>query len=149
MKNNLGWTTIEQSKKLIKAGLDIETADMYYCTTTLTGKEYFDTPMCGKDDNSCPEEFTPSIPCWSLGRLIDLMPRTIETKKPKNIWFPEILSASNGVCYEGMDGDESKIIFLKIFSTGTDNDDNTLVDNVVNMICWLLENNYQEKGEEK
>lgn len=67
----LGWTTVEQSKKLLEAGLDIQTADMHFWESE--GKVY--TYIGRGDDNNCQ-------PCWSLGKLIDLMPKGIETKKP-------------------------------------------------------------------
>ena len=133
----MNYTSIEQSKKLIEAGLDPNTADMYYVF------DPFIQDINGLNIGK-PEE-PQDVPCWSLGALIDLMPDCIETKRPKNIWFPSILPASNGVCYEGMDGNENKITFLKIFSTGTDNNNNTMLDNIVKMVLWLLENNYIKK----
>lgn len=104
----LGWTSFEQSKHLIEAGLDPETADMF-----------------DANDN----------PCWSLGALIELMPKTIETKKPKNLYFPEILPASNCVAYIATNKNK-EYVFLRSIANST------LLDNVVEMIVWLLNNNY-------
>lgn len=118
----LGWTSIEQSKKLIEAGLDLNTADTFYW----------------KD---------PCVPCWSLGALIGLLPKTIETKKPKNLYFPEILPSNNCVAYTALNGNK-EMVFLKMFATGVESDA-TLIDNMVSMICWLLENNYIKKGNAK
>lgn len=125
----LGWTSLEQSKKLIEAGLDLNTADMLYPPLGRYGE--FDTfpTICNiltVDDMSC----------WSLGALIELLPKTIETKKPKNLYFPEIFLANNCVAYTALN-ENKEMVFLKMFATGTEND-TTLIDNMVSMICWLL-----------
>jgi hypothetical protein len=82
-------------------------------------------------------------PCWSLGALIELLPKTIETKKPKNLYFPEILTSNNCVAYTALN-ERKEMVFLKMFATGVESDA-TLIDNMVSMICWLLENNYIKK----
>ena len=145
MENQLGWTTLTQSKKFIEAGLDSNTADMYYYKDQLcliyrdlnynNIFELFDTD--GVSGNL--------TPCWSLGALIGLMPKTIETKKPKNLYFPEIFPASNGVAYTALD-ESKEMTFLKMFTTGTESNA-TLMDNMVSMVCWLLENNYIKREE--
>ena len=60
-------TSIEQSKKLIELGIDINTADMYYDVNSygIQGKpEVVIGKVCSKD-----------IPAWSLTALIGLMPK--------------------------------------------------------------------------
>lgn len=126
-----GWTSIDQSKKLIEAGLDPNTADMLYHPLGRHG-EFDIFPTIGDtlsiDDMSC----------WSIGALIELLPKTIETKKPKNLYFLEILPASNCVAYIALN-ENKEYVFLKSIA------DSTLLDNVVEMICWLLNNNYIKK----
>ena len=134
----LGYTSIEQSKKLIEAGLDLNTADILYHPLGRHGE--FDTfPTIG--DTLTVDD----IPCWSLGALIELMPKTIETKKPKNLYFPEILPSNNCVAYTALNENKG-YVFLKLFATGVESD-TTLIDNMVSMICWLLDNNYIKKHE--
>ena len=132
----LGWTSEKQSRELIKAGLATETADMYIPQEDTTPKVL----------QLSLEEHYAYCPCWSLGRLVALLPKTIETKKPENLYFPDIFPASNGVAYTALD-ESNEMTFLKMFTTGVDSDA-TLLDNVVAMICWLLDNGYIEKGEE-
>jgi hypothetical protein len=127
----LGWTSIEQSKKLVEAGLDPNTADMWYHNGEQNPKPYREH-----------RDFVKS-PCWSLGALIGLLPKTIETKKPKNLYFPEILPSSNCVAYTAFN-ESKEMVFLKMFATGVESDA-TLIDNMVSMICWLLNNNYIRK----
>lgn len=62
----LGWTTLEEAKQLVKAGLPVETADMHYWLAE--GREYVYTGKCS-DSNG--------IPCWSLGALINLLPEIL------------------------------------------------------------------------
>lgn len=145
MNNQLGWTSLDQAKQLIKAGLDTNTADMSYLYDWNNSKN-FDVPdtivTCDWDD-----DYNKNIPCWTLGALIGLLPKTIETKKPKNLYFPEILPSNNCVAYTALNG-RKEMVFLKMFATGVESDA-TLIDNMVSMICWLLENNYIKKGNVK
>lgn len=77
-----GWTTIGQSKRLVEAGLDLDTADMTYrkwkteWSEECTPYSYYLQP--DDDGGKFPLEFVK--PCWSLGRLIDLMQRKIQFK---------------------------------------------------------------------
>ena len=140
----LGWCSIEQSQKLIEAGLDPNTADMYYF------KDQLSLIYCNADYNDIFKWFNVDgmsnnlTPCWSLGALIGLLPKTIETKKPKNLYFSEILPANNCVAYTALN-ERKEMVFLKMFATGVESDA-TLIDNMVLMICCLLENNYIKKG---
>lgn len=143
MNTQQGWTSIEQSKKLVEAGLDHNTADMlyeYHGNFENDVTDYDDSPMVCKPTDE-------DLPCWSLEALIGLLPKTIETKKPKNLYFPEILPSNNCVAYTALN-ERKEMVFLKMFATGTESDA-TLIDNLVAMICWLLENNYIKKGNVK
>ena len=69
-------TTIEQSKKLLELGVDVNTADMWYQHigySITDGKEkptYF--PMVIRDNISDDD-----IPAWSLSALLELIPSTV------------------------------------------------------------------------
>lgn len=138
----LGWTTIEQSKKLVAAGLDQNTADMHIIDWRTEKEGYFDTSLCYSKWDA--EHVRGYLPCWSIGTLIELLPKTIETKKPKNLYFPEILPSNNCVAYTALN-ENKKYVFLKLFATGTESDA-TLIDNIIEMIVWLLGNGYIKKG---
>ena len=136
-----GHTSIEQSKKLVEAGLDPNTADMHIIYHKAEKEGYFDTSLCYSKWDA--EHVRGYMPCWSLGALIGLLPKTIETKKPKNLYFPEILPSNNCVAYTALNKNK-EYVFLKLFATGVESDA-TLIDNMVSMICWLLKNNYIKK----
>ena len=81
VKNMINYTTIEQSKKLLELGLNPESADMFYCYgMKLDTKEWcYDSEPTVES-----KEFHRDIcdlPCWSIGTLIDLMPKYMKSGK--------------------------------------------------------------------
>ena len=85
MENNerpLGWTSLEDSWKLVKAGIDPDTADMYYLayTTHADGKP-IKKPKYGLIPKSYTERRSIGVgftrvdykPCWSLGLLFRII----------------------------------------------------------------------------
>ena len=64
------YTSLEKSKKLLELGLNPESADMYY-PWDADSKSVFNIPIV-KDDYSMS-----CIPCWSLGALLEVMPKAI------------------------------------------------------------------------
>ena len=69
------YTTIEQSKRLLELGLPKATADMYYSAIGIID-EYFDIPtVCAASTFSGYID----LPCWSVGRLIDILLALRET----------------------------------------------------------------------
>ena len=68
---SIGWTTIEQSKKLLEAGLKPNTADMHIINQNYKNHGCYDTALgYSKWDAIHIDGY---LPCWSLGRLIELM----------------------------------------------------------------------------
>ena len=69
MKN---YTSLEQSKRLIAAGLDPNTADMVWTYEDMI-EDYFPyiglVPIQEKD-----------LPCWSVGALIDVLPSAVSNE---------------------------------------------------------------------
>ena len=59
-------TTIEQSKKLVELGLDVNTADMYY-------QWYSETESALKVGKGS-KKLNADCPAWSLSALLELMP---------------------------------------------------------------------------
>jgi len=92
-------TSIEQSKKLIELGVDINTADMYW---SLTNQNH--PPVIGK---YCAEYGGMRLPAWSLSALFDILTEqdfTIKAIGNKfnidipirhcKIWFSSLLDAA-------------------------------------------------------
>lgn len=63
-------TSLEQSKKLIELGIDVNTADMYWWPTSL---RYYIEAM---DDGDF-DETEGHIPAWSLSALMELIPSNV------------------------------------------------------------------------
>ena len=75
VKRPLGWTTLEEAQKLIEAGLDPETADMYY--VKLGANEYSLRPF---SEPNWDRQQGVDKPCWSLGALFRLIPNHFKFK---------------------------------------------------------------------
>ena len=124
------YTDIEKSKKLSELGLSSDTADM--CLVKVYDKNGYVTDY---RPDLIPFRFYSGIgiPCWSVGALLELMPKHIEeTKghkvelivgKPKKVW---------SAVYFDWDG----------FEQGHEETADTLMDVCYNMTVWLLENGY-------
>jgi len=72
-------TTIEQSKKLMELGIDVNTADMYWW---YGGKVYYVEAMEDGDFNK-----ESDIPCWSLSALLELIDNKAGIAKEYGTWF--------------------------------------------------------------
>lgn len=156
MENNrpLGWTTLEEAKMLVDAGLDPNTADMYYyARRRFYGNEYVNTGewnLChrcdkekgygGDDDFSGEEHFQYLlktfgaskydddddcfVPCWSLGALKNIVEEE----------FGKDFSYENGK-------------WTIIVWTNTWGYKHYYFEEIVNCVIWLLENNHIKKSE--
>ena len=121
-------TSINQSKKLIELGIDINTADMVYCIELYKeGWKYSNEayPIDGtleRDD----------IPAWSLSALLGLMPKLYEFENDPN----------DGGCQpnlcKGWDNNQWHIVYRSsIYITEWYDDP---IDAAFEMIVWLKEN---------
>lgn len=118
-------TSIEQSRKLIELGIDVNTADMRY--GYIAPYEYSDRMFDGgydevpypkdflkKNPNFSEDEYDGELPAWSLSALLRLIPdfnmfkRTIECK----------IETTNHLIDKACEP----------------------IDAVFEMVCWLLEN---------
>lgn len=117
----LGWTTIEESMALIKAGLSSTTADMYYLV--IAEGEYSEYPRCGFE--------TDEMPCWSFCTLWKLLPKDIDgysLEAFKSYTSEEVVAYS----------DEGWAVNIRFAS-------DNLMDSVVKMVLWCLSNGYIKK----
>lgn len=118
-------TTKEQSKRLLALGLKMETADMYYLDYGPIGL----IPQI-KDIKTILEE--DDIPAWSLHRLIEMMPSTIQD-------LYELDFNKQGVYYA--DFSNGSFNFVQSFAKP----DKTLYDNVIDCIEWLVKGKHFNK----
>ena len=65
---NKDYTSVEQSQKLIKLGIDKTTSDMHYDKHSLENY-YSPIPIIGKYS-----EIHDQLPCWSLSALLEILP---------------------------------------------------------------------------
>lgn len=126
----MDYTTISQSKQLIEAGLEIDTADKYF--------------NCGDSNDvrelkSCLFLKDVDIPCWSIEALSELLP-------------PYLFEFERGIdlnIYRNLNGKGWHVSYLPNNTESLLKDKfrqisngNTLIEAVYNMILWLLENNH-------
>lgn len=70
------YTTIEQSKKLVEIGINVNAADMYY-PYYLEFDKYPSTPLALDDELKNYQLIGKDIPCWSTEALLDILDETI------------------------------------------------------------------------
>ena len=133
-------TTIEQSKKLIELGVDVNTADMYWWTYN---KRYYREAM---DDGDFNKES--DIPAWSLTALLRLIPSEIygetiygdtitykvDFRKYKFTDDVDLYQIAYGSIKFDEDGHDS---FKDMINTGQKEDP---IDAAFEMVIWLKEN---------
>lgn len=105
-------TSIEQSKTLLKLGLDINTADMCYPYDRHLNKMYGDTPYVIFSAFNREVD----IPAWSLSALLELMPLIVDN------WYIELHHREDGYYFDK----------TNMYSDS--------VDAAYEMVVWLLEN---------
>ena len=120
-------TSIEQSKKLIELGLDVNTADMFW--DLLDGDEPDE-----KVPNCCWDRFDIAInefvPAWSLSALIKLIPDKISINNESYY----LSFTKKSVEFKGAitwDGQKAKSFEM----------DNVL-DAAFEMVCWIINNEH-------
>lgn len=124
------YTTLEQSRKLVGLGLDPKTADMYYYQDFINNDKKYEVGILKHEYNANTHSHKEgmTVPCWSIGQLIKLMPKRIECGElmidtPDNDWY---------IVYFDWAGEHH----------GPKERKKELNDSCINMIVWLLENGY-------
>lgn len=119
-------TTIEQSKKLIELGIDVNTADMYYYKENVFNNALstFNGALLVKGNSKPEVEYT--IPAWSLSALIELMPKHL-LDDDEEFALEIYITYKNkyAVCYQEL--------FPAIHSS-------SLFNVVFQTVCYLLKN---------
>lgn len=119
-------TSIKQSKKLIKLGIDVNTADMFWHRKLIGTHSLRIGNTMSKLDT----------PAWSLSALLELIPSYIGEFK-NGIDFEFSKAMNNKKWYSAH--------YIKFSDKGLANFDKTItgdtaVDAAFEMICWLKEN---------
>ena len=129
----LGWTTLEEAEKLVKAGLPIETADMHYLDHGSNEFRALTLPYVNTASGVRPWV----IPCWSLGALIQMLPLNIQTKDYLLHKYDLEFKLYSGYMVAYCIGQShTPIIFTEKYET--------LIEACVEMIILLLKNDYYD-----
>ena len=119
-------TSIEQSRKLVALGIDLQTADMYYLPQVMNEGETLWPIDEGYDLDDADQ------PAWSLSALLEVIPKECEPDIQK--------SPISGVYFAYCFADSKAHI--------TDDHGNA-IDAAYEMVCWLLEQGLIKKGGEQ
>lgn len=139
-------TSIEQSKKLIELGIDVNTADMRYgyiapyeFSDRMYDGGYDEVPyhkdFLKKNPNFSENEYDGELPAWSLSALLELIPPYLgEFKDGIDFGFSK---AMNGKWYSAhyIKFNDDGLASFNITVTG-----DTAIDAAFEMVVWLLEN---------
>lgn len=123
-------TTKEQSERLLALGLKKETADCIWCEVlTLTKGNPIQWHLLAEYINKHDDKH---IPAWSLHRLIEMMPSTLQD-------LYEIDFSKQGVYYA--DFSNGSYYIIQSFA----NINKTLYDNIIDCIEWLIKGGHFNK----
>lgn len=125
-------TTEEQSKRLLVLGLKKETADCILVENPFEKDRYVMFPIVDVDETLENEMSNEPIPAWSLHRLIEMMPSTLQD-------LYELDFSKRGVYYA--DFSNGSFNFIQSFAKPA----TTLYDNIINCIEWLIKEGYFNK----
>lgn len=126
-------TTIEQSKELVRLGLDPKTADM--CFEMEKGDW---TLNVGKKSAQVNRGL--AIPAWSLSALLEVMPKEIKKDDKQYNFHLETTHNLYYVSYYRYDIDGIRYLH-------TTEMNNCIIDAAYEMVCWLLEQGLIKKGD--
>ena len=122
----MNYTSIEQSKKLLELGLSSESADMQWFL-----EESYGIVQIKEDLEDWGGDCT--IPCWSVGALIELMPKQMQEVKDHPI---ELIIGKPKEKWSIMYFDWTGL------QHGHEATAEILIDACYKMVMWLLENGY-------
>ena len=137
------YTSIEQSAHLIELGLNPATADMDYHCLKNADVAISSVPFikdASEVENSAYNALYYRIPCWSLGALLEVMPKYIIDEYTSKGWLGMCLlyySSWRWIVYYSNEDIDSPAIH--------EEQGNTLLEAAYNMVCWLLEEGYIKK----
>ena len=89
LQNN--YTTIEQSKRLLELGMPEWTADLRY-RICKANDSILGNPYLTKGKKYTGSHFNSSLPCWSVGRLIEIYHICVSRGFSFNVCFPNLMN---------------------------------------------------------
>ena len=93
----LGWTTPDESKRLLELGLSSETCDLWYAerfeatwNQSMNQYDYSETPyyypsFVKPSERNFSVDCVRDLPCWSLGQLLALIPTNFDLKSSSTL----------------------------------------------------------------
>lgn len=129
----MNYTSIEQSKKFLELGLKAETADACYDVGYGQTKAHIECEnfISYFTNDEFPELKDRYIPCWSLGALMELMPKICEDENDGGC-YPTLCKGYNTGKWHCVY--RSTIYITDWYKSPT--------DAAFEMVVWLLENGY-------
>lgn len=136
----LGWTTPDESKRLVELGLGVETCDLWYAerfeaiwNEKMNQYDYSETPyyymtFAKPSEQNFSVDCVRDLPCWSLGQLFELIPASIN-------WNERFLDG-NSICFG------SQEVFAHNGSDWHRENAPSLIESAVKTAVWCLENGY-------
>ena len=143
----MNYTSIEQSIRLEKLGLDIMTADMFYNEEPDENypKDIVDTkyPIVIREGQKH-HLLEYGIPCWSLDALLEVMPKAIQKYDNRDrcykTYHPNLYQAYYHCCGYAFGPSLKQENHDMLCTFG----DDTWIDVVFKTVVWLLEKGYIE-----
>lgn len=142
-RNFLSVTSIKQSKQLLDAGYSADMADMAWIkpNTFITTYNLFEK----EQTLNYPLESYEVVPAWSLLRLLQLLPSSVEVVTDNEtmeckIW-DVVLRKDNGISY--IDSDDRDCLFT------TQSNPMLLKDCLIETFLWLAKEQWHFKVEEE
>ena len=140
-------TTIEQCKKLLDLGIDINTADLTVTNYPLKDGSRFDFICCKLPNDTFPsitDGKSEKIPAWSLSALLDLMPANLplypeateEGVKEGKYRSSDLIASTEGYLRKRYDG----LYQYRYDRIKTVGDYDNPIDAAFEMVVWLKEN---------
>lgn len=134
----MNFTTIEQSLKLVELGLNPNTADLYWELLNENPNRYgiycfpYDKNNCYHNMEELKKQYKDCkfIPCWSVGCLLDMLPKCFYSDTYKsNVNFELYKYDNNNTQYILNYTSDNKILLR---ASGN------LIAVLYNAVCWLL-----------
>ena len=132
----MNYTSIEQVKHLLELGLDSNSADMLWEQHNKEEPYVTIKPWTTKGKSIGAH----ILPCWSLGALLEVMPKSIIDEYTSKGWLGMCLlyySSWRWIVYYSNEDIDSPAIY--------EEKGDTLIEAAYNMVCWLLEQGYIKK----
>ena len=121
----LGYTTLEESRKLLSLEVPPALSDYFYDTSKETEVLVPRNPTKEEEDSGN------IVHCWSLGMLIEILPKTI--------WLNEVHKDLE----IGHEKDYYEVYYISGYSATHVCRSKYLIEAVIELLIWVIENNIQ------